>query len=61
MREFAALLEKLITEGDSNVHELTHDALETLWEHQDERAFVAEYFGPSTRTLRDRICAGERG
>jgi hypothetical protein len=59
MGQFAALFEKLISEGDSNVHDLAHDALETVWEG-DEREFVARHFGPKTRELWDRICAGER-
>src|SRR6266702_784117 len=47
MRHFAALLEKLIEEGDRDVRDLVHDGLETLWE-KTEREFVAQYFGPRT-------------
>jgi hypothetical protein len=55
---FAALLEKLYTEGDESVHDLAHDALETVWEHREAGTFVAQYFGPKTREVWLRICAG---
>jgi hypothetical protein len=60
MLEFAALLEKLISEGDRNVRDLAHDALESL-SGQDDRDFLASHFGPTTREMWDRICGGERG
>jgi len=60
LHQFADLFERLICEGDSNVHDLAHDALETVWEH-DEREFISGYFGPKTRELWGRICSGERG
>ncbi len=60
MQQFAALFERLISEGDSNVHDLAHDGLESVWE-REERDFVVGYFGPKTRELWGRICAGERG
>ena len=50
IRQFADLFEKLISEGDRNVHDLAHDGFEALWEH-DEREFISGYFGPKTRDL----------
>jgi hypothetical protein len=61
MEQFAALFERLISEGDSNVHDLALDALDTVWEHREEREFVARHFGPRTREVWERICAGEHG
>jgi hypothetical protein len=60
MQQFAALFERLISEGDSNVHDLAHDALETVWEHREERDLIAAHFGPKTRELWERIYGGER-
>jgi hypothetical protein len=60
LRQFADLFERLICKGDSNVHDLAHDALDALWEH-GERELISGYFGPKTRELWGRICAGERG
>jgi len=56
----AALFERLISEGDSDVHDLTHDGLDGLW-GCEERDFVAKHFGPKTREVWERICAGEHG
>jgi hypothetical protein len=60
LSQFAALLESLISDGDRDVHDLAHDALESVWA-REEREFVASFFGPKTRALWVRICAGERG
>jgi hypothetical protein len=60
LRQFAALMERLISEGDRDVHDLAHDALESVWA-REEREFVASYFGPETTELWARICSGERG
>ena len=60
LRQFADLLEKLIGEGDSRVHDLARDALDTLW-GQDEREFISGYLGPKTREVWKRIRAGEHG
>jgi len=60
MRQFSELLERLINEGDRNVNDLAHDALESVWE-REERAELAKHFGPKTQKLWERICAGERG
>ena len=57
MSRFARLLEILLTDGDSDVKDLVHDALESLWA-RDERDFVAMHFGLKTRKLWNRICAG---
>jgi hypothetical protein len=51
MREFASLIEKLISDGDSNVHDLAHDGLESVWEHREERDVISNYFGPKTQEL----------
>lgn len=49
LRRFAALTERLlIVDGHQQVRDLAHDALETFWEHHDERAFpgpARERFG----------------
>jgi|HubBroStandDraft_2_1064218.scaffolds.fasta_scaffold1687253_1 hypothetical protein len=55
MEEFATLFEKLLTEGDSDIRDLTQDALETLWDHE-EREVVASHFGPKTQELWKLIC-----
>jgi len=49
LRQFSTLLERLFTEGDSDVRDLAQDALETVWEHCEERTFVAHFFGPATK------------
>lgn len=61
MRQFATLMERLISEGDSDVHDWAHDGLESVWEHHDECNVVAGYFGLKTREVWERICAGEHG
>jgi hypothetical protein len=63
MYQFANLLERLIVEGDSDVHDLAHDALDSVWEREEygEREVLAHHFGPMTRELWERICAGEHG
>jgi len=60
LRQFATLMERLISDGDSDVHDLAHDGLESVWA-REEGEFVASFFGPKTRALSVRICAGERG
>jgi hypothetical protein len=60
MQQFADLLERLISEGDSNVHDLAHDGLDSVWEHE-ERDELAKHVGPKTREVWERICAGEHG
>jgi hypothetical protein len=58
--QLAGLLEYLISEGDNDVHDLAHDALESVWD-REERDVLAQHFGPVTRVLWRKICAGERG
>ena len=60
LREFAVLMENLISDGDFDVHDLAHDALESVWARA-EGEVVARYFGAETRELWGRICAEERG
>jgi hypothetical protein len=60
MTGFARLLETLLILGDSDVKDLVHDALESVWA-REERDFVAMHFGLKTSELWTRICAGERG
>jgi hypothetical protein len=60
MQQFADLLEQLISEGDSDVHDLALDGLDSVWEHE-ERDEIAKHFGPRTREAWERICAGEHG
>ena len=59
LKRFAALMERLFIEGDENVQDLAHDALEAVWDHREEGVFVAKYFEPRTREVWLRICAGE--
>ena len=59
LRQFSALLEKLFTEGDPDVHDLAHDALENVWARREERTFVAHFFGAATREVWLRVRAGE--
>jgi hypothetical protein len=61
IRRFSALMERLILEGDSDVQDLAHGALETVWEHGEERDAIARHFEPKTLELWKRICDGERG
>ena len=61
LKQFAALMERLYTEGDEPVCDLAHEALDSLWCHDEERDVVARYFGPKTTEVWLRICAGEHG
>ncbi|MGA7244614.1 MAG: hypothetical protein WBX19_15610 [Terracidiphilus sp.] len=62
LMQFAALLERLYIEDDSSVHDLAHEALDSLWaRNEQEQEIVAGYFGPKTREVWLRICAGEHG
>jgi hypothetical protein len=53
-------MEKLISDGDSKVHDLAHDGLDSVWACQ-EREIVAGYFGSKTREIWKRICSEEHG
>jgi hypothetical protein len=55
IEEFATLFEKLLTEGGSDIRDLTQDALETLLDHE-EREVIASHFGPKTQELWKPIC-----
>lgn len=46
-KRFSSLMEKLIVDGDADIHDLVTDAMETLWECQ-VRNQVAEDFEPRT-------------
>jgi len=60
MRQFAELLERLIFEGDPNVHDLAHDALDSIWKHE-ERDELSKHFGPKTQEMWKLICCGMHG
>ena len=55
LHRFAALLENLLADGDSDVRDLVHDALETLRSHE-EREKIADHFGHRTRDLWKQVC-----
>jgi hypothetical protein len=60
LRQFAALIERLLTEGDEQVCWLAEDGLDTLCGHEDaaERDMVASHFGTTSRVLWRKVCAG---
>ena len=54
-RALAALLERLLLEGDRDVRDLVQDGLEHVWDC-DTREFIAKYFGQKTRELWIQVC-----
>ena len=58
--QFGELVERLLTEGDDEVRNLAHDALDTVCSHKDlaERDAVVQHFGPTTMKAWERICGG---
>jgi hypothetical protein len=51
----AALLERLLLEGDSDIRDLVQDGLECVLDC-DTREFIAKYFGQKTRELWVQVC-----
>lgn len=48
------LLERLLTEGDGNVHDLAVDAIETVWK-QENGKLIAHHFAPEAKKIYDDV------
>lgn len=55
LNEFSVLLEKLLTEGDQDVHDMVMDSLEGLLEC-DRKNSITRFFLPRTQELWSKIC-----